>query len=272
MELYKKIETKNPKIEIEIVYDTVPLDPREDYDNLATLLCAHRDYNLGDMELSHDCDSIQEALYEWVYLNYRDCMEFHEGYIQGRITADMMEAIENGELDPDCELDKEAWEENWLTLHNEPDIYFLYDTWAIQKWIDNNLYVSNLYLYDHSGITISTGPFSCRWDSGQVGFALIHKDTIKENWKDCEDWRKKAEGLVEGEVKEYDDYLTGNCFGFRVLKDDEEVDSCWGYLGNPEDSGVIEDAKRSADYTIEQLAKEDAEVRYWACRDVVTEI
>jgi len=26
------------------------------------------------------------------------------------------------------------------------------------------------FLYDHSGITMSTGPFSCPWDSGQVGF------------------------------------------------------------------------------------------------------
>ena len=27
-----------------------------------------------------------------------------------------------------------------------------------------------VYLYDHSGITLKTSPFSCPWDSGMVGF------------------------------------------------------------------------------------------------------
>ena len=27
-----------------------------------------------------------------------------------------------------------------------------------------------LFLYDHSGITLQTSPFSCPWDSGQIGF------------------------------------------------------------------------------------------------------
>jgi hypothetical protein len=30
-----------------------------------------------------------------------------------------------------------------------------------------------LYLYDHSGITMSTSPFSCPWDSGQVGYIWV---------------------------------------------------------------------------------------------------
>ena len=32
-----------------------------------------------------------------------------------------------------------------------------------------------LYLYDHSGITISTSRFSSRWDSGQIGFIFAKK-------------------------------------------------------------------------------------------------
>ena len=35
-----------------------------------------------------------------------------------------------------------------------------------------------LYLYDHSGITIQTTPFSCPWDSGQVGFIYMDRETI----------------------------------------------------------------------------------------------
>lgn len=271
MELYKKIETKNPKIEIEIVYDIHPLDPRGD-GNLATLLCAHRRYELGDEQLSHDCNSFTEALCQWVYENNSEADYFHRQYVEGWMLAEMIEAIRDGELDPEDEDAVANWEEEWSNKHGYPEDDPLIDTWGVEKFLEQEAEVSPLYLYDHSGITIRTTPFSCRWDSGQVGFALVYKSQIEKGWGTLENWRETANRIIEGEIKDYDDYLTGNCFGFRVLKDDEEVDSCWGYLGSPEDSGVIEDAKRSADYTIEQLAKEDAEVRYWACRDVVTEI
>src|SRR5271163_2438357 len=32
-----------------------------------------------------------------------------------------------------------------------------------------------LYIYEHGGVTMSTGAFSDRWDSGQVGWAYITK-------------------------------------------------------------------------------------------------
>jgi hypothetical protein len=35
------------------------------------------------------------------------------------------------------------------------------------------LAVLPLYLYQHSGMSISTTPFSCRFDSGQVGWAYV---------------------------------------------------------------------------------------------------
>jgi len=35
-----------------------------------------------------------------------------------------------------------------------------------------------MYMYNHSGITISTTPFSCRWDSGQIGWVFISQNNI----------------------------------------------------------------------------------------------
>ena len=29
---------------------------------------------------------------------------------------------------------------------------------------------------------MSTGPFSCPWDSGQVGFIYVEKKKVKEEW------------------------------------------------------------------------------------------
>ena len=39
-----------------------------------------------------------------------------------------------------------------------------------------------LYLYDHSGITMNTTGFNCHWDSGQVGFIVATKKSIRENF------------------------------------------------------------------------------------------
>lgn len=41
--------------------------------------------------------------------------------------------------------------------------------------------------------------------------------------------------MLEAEVQSYDLYLTGQCYGYRCLKDEDEVDSCWGFLGDFDD-------------------------------------
>lgn len=110
-----------------------------------------------------------------------------------------------------------------------------------------------LYLLDHSGITISTRSFNDPWDSGQVGWIYTTKDeAIKEIGYGENDWRERAIQLMEAEVKEYDQYLTGDVYGFTLLKkvdvenedDDsawEEVDSCWGFYGSDVFESGMED-------------------------------
>jgi hypothetical protein len=96
-----------------------------------------------------------------------------------------------------------------------------------------------LYLYDHSGITMSTGSFSCGWDSGCVGFIYVTPETIAKEWGGD---REAAKRCLEAEVKVYDDYLTGAVFGYTIHKanccdscghnEPEEIDSCWGFYGH----------------------------------------
>jgi hypothetical protein len=94
-----------------------------------------------------------------------------------------------------------------------------------------------LYLYDHSGITMSVNPFSCPWDSGQVGWIYITKEKIREEYH-CKRISKKmierVKGYLINEVKTYDEYLTGDVYGFRITdtETDEEVESCWGFFGD----------------------------------------
>lgn len=125
--------------------------------------------------------------------------------------------------------------------------------------------IQPLYLYDHSGITISTSSFSCPWDSGQVGFVYITKETILEEWGGSEDAIEKARKCLENEVEVYDDYLVGNVYGYTVYApneteedDDEQLDSCWGFYGyNHDKSGLLEAAQDFIDWHIQEKEKRD---------------
>ena len=95
------------------------------------------------------------------------------------------------------------------TGYNERD----FDDWHQvyeQLRIDGYQSILALFLYDHSGISISAQSFLGRaphaeWDSGQVGFIAskeIGHDTFLMN-----------------EVSDYNNYLTGNVYAFRIYKD-----------------------------------------------------
>lgn len=96
-----------------------------------------------------------------------------------------------------------------------------------------------LYLYDHSGITISTSPFSCRWDSGQIGWVYVSKERVRKEYgvkRINQKLIEKVTKVLEGEVETYDQYLRGDIYGYKVFEvspdgEKEEKDSCWGFYG-----------------------------------------
>ena len=93
-----------------------------------------------------------------------------------------------------------------------------------------------LYLYDHGGITMNTTGFSCPWDSGQVGWLFISKAKVRKEYN-VKRINKKLIELVtsnlKGEVETYDQYLTGDVYGFKVINEEgNEEDSCWGFFGS----------------------------------------
>lgn len=114
-------------------------------------------------------------------------------------------------------------------------------------------YVLPLYLYDHSGITIKTSPFSCPWDSGQVGIIYVSPAKADEEWplqegETAEARRERILTYMRNEVAEYDNYLTGNVYGYIVSTIDEDEDpdeevedgSCWGFSGDYEENALKE--------------------------------
>ena len=153
---------------VKVVQDDNPCNPRTEWDNLCTMVCFHRRYNLGDRNHGFTPESIREYL-----------------------------------------------SENRKTVFWKP-----------------------LYLYDHSGITISTGPFSCPWDSGQVGYIFIERDRFLKEFgfkKMTKKAKERLEALLESEVETYDNFLTGEVYGYMVEEEEDGniVDSCWGFNGEP---------------------------------------
>jgi len=62
----------------------------------------------------------------------------------------------------------------------------------------------------------------------------------------------RARELLISEVKEYDQYLTGDVYGYVVEDaDGEHIDSCWGFYGL---DYCIEEAKSAIDYHIKEAA------------------
>jgi hypothetical protein len=103
-----------------------------------------------------------------------------------------------------------------------------------------------VHMYDHGNVSISTNsgyPYDCRWDSGTVGFVVVTKSAIRENFGAKRVTQKlidRATQIAEGEVETLSNYIRGDVYGFDI-KDIEgnQIDSCYGFYGvNFETNGM----------------------------------
>jgi len=115
-----------------------------------------------------------------------------------------------------------------------------YNSWeGLERAIHENEDVGAilpLFLYDHSGITMNTIGFQCPWDSMRVGFIFISKEKMRYEYsykRVSQKLIKRVQGYLKNEVKLYDQYLTGDAYGYRITdtETEKEIDSCWGFFG-----------------------------------------
>lgn len=103
--------------------------------------------------------------------------------------------------------------------------------------------IKRVYAYTKRGVTLSLTPFSCPWDSGLLGYAVVWAhDIIEEYGELTEETREKALKVLEAELEVYNQYLNGETYGY-ILKDseDNELDSCWGFYGHdPKVNGIYD--------------------------------
>lgn len=142
---------------------------------------------------------------------------------------------------------------------------------ALARWLRlkyGATVVKPLYLYDHSGISISTGTFtgdSAGWDTSLVGVIYDTDESREQTGVSIE----KVEQAIDEEVKLYDLYLTGEVYGYAVERkvfvttvrraeeggdvlsettgeEWDEVEACWNFLGRA--AAVTEGRESLASY------------------------
>jgi hypothetical protein len=93
----------------------------------------------------------------------------------------------------------------------------------------NEFYVFFTRAYIHSGISLSIGgPFAFDpggWDTSRCGAILVKKITIN-GWDQEDKARKAAEGLCQ----EWNDYLSGNVWGYVIERDGEGAKNSVDYI------------------------------------------
>ena len=202
------VAVKQPYV-LFLVNDTNPQNPRTEQDNFGKMICFHRRYNIGD---EHRYDEPDEFL-----------LELFEEKLGDTDAAEDKFAELSAEVDDS--LYKSHYGQYRKAIH-ENVLDFLSSSYVIEP----------IFMYDHSGITVNTNGFSCPWDSGQVGWIFASHDTIKKEFGQINDETiEKVRALLKSEVKEYDYYLTNQCYGFRLYKSNEEIASCWGFAGEIRD-------------------------------------
>ena len=238
-----------------IEQDTDPVNPRIDYDPFGHMVSWHRRYSLGD---GHHYDTPEDFLRDLYRKSIRDggkrLVQFlKSGDARGAklvynrssrewelYTCYYLRTV-LGKSEPSWELEQSAPKEQLN------DAGWFFDTMLDALTIDdlkellaeqNDIIILPLYLYDHSGLSMSTGSFVGRavhaeWDSGQVGYIYADYDDILNNFGQVTpETVKQAKECLEGEVEAYDAYLRGDCWGYRTFMYGHEMDSCWGFLGD----------------------------------------
>jgi len=142
-----------------------------------------------------------------------------------------------------------------------------------------NSLLFNLYMYEHSGIALSLTnshyPFSDHWDAGQFGFILVDRQkALKDFGKKrlTKQLKQKIYNIIEGEVETYNQYLAGDVYGYLVSRDNQTIDSCWGFYGQ---SDCLNEAKSIVDYENRQVINKHCQkLKQWIrnkvpliCRD-----
>ena len=120
---------------------------------------------------------------------------------------------------------------------------------------ENSVMIAKVYAYSHSGLTISLTPFDCRWDSGVLGFIIITKQDLREEYKWKLITQKRLDSVMENitnvmnsEIEILDLYVRGEIYEFTIQDENGDTeDSCGGFYGDDLNTNGILDCLNEED-------------------------
>ena len=221
------IDSEGKLIRTRIEQDYNPEDPRYDRDgNIGHMMCWYPHYNLGDYEENH-YDNPHDFLF-W---------QLGEEKYENATIPQMLNALER-----------------------------------------KGYYFIPLAVYEHSGITMWCGSrwshFDAQWDCSDVGWIYTTKEEVlKSGYRikgkrgylktTAKNWRKVAQEMLKEEVKTYDQYLTGQVYGFisEVWDGEDWIDeeSCWGFYSDKWGDELAEEIIRDFYVSPKFINEEEAE-------------
>ena len=225
---------------IEIWHDPDCYNPREDNleGEFVFLGFPHRSYKIGDETWDPDLERIE-------------CPDCHGSGDIENVARNATEPCERcagwGYLD---------WRDPGMTLTDAIE--------AKAKELGAVLW-RKVGMIDHSGVSyyLGGGPAvgdAAGWDSGTCGVMFVTHDVINTRWGSLPGCYAVAPGdpgwetspnneaflleCMKGDLQAYDDWASGCCYGFTVTDiNGDEVESCGGFLGHWDDSGLLDDAR-----------------------------
>lgn len=204
--------------------DTAYADPRDDMDHFTKMACFHPRHQLGDKNCK------------------KSPGEFWADLVAKNVPRDeILRAARSGRISVPSEPDDEPADDGevleavseWIEDGDGDAIA------AAMELLKDRIACLPLWLYDHSGLTISCGdrvyPYNDRFDSSAVGWIVALKSDVLSELglpeKDTRteiptDWESKAVEIMKAEVDTYDRALRGevwsaghytgeNCVGYN---------------------------------------------------------
>lgn len=254
---------------INVYYDETPENPRN-WDNVATFVCEHRRYNLGDEQ---DIEGRIDSLFN----DYVPAKAIIDYFVKTR-DAHLIPGEEDDDCDQYYEYDETVCGEEY-TRYIDADTSDSDDSVASDMADKLDLYEKislledtgevvtlPISMYEHSGISLWLGSKwvhpDAQWDCSSIGFAYVEKATAEKEMpqrkltdEQRNDWKKWAYAMMEGEMETYNKYVSGEVYGYMIEDEEGEEASnahlcgCWGYYDK---DYLLEDAKSDIDAYLEE--------------------
>lgn len=244
---FTMVDTEGVKYTLKVEQDDCTESPRE-WDNVCTMVCFHRRYDLGDKHNYDDGDEFFDyILHDICGIDYKDFEEldtrakYQLAKESDKVYFKDLNLYDHGgiTISTSCGYPyNDRWDAccvGWIYVSKEK---------AMREWggIPERDENGNLIRIPHAH------------PNGNVTYSIKYTPITNENWKEVADYH------MEGDVEVYDQYLRGETYGFRLIKtvveqetcphcgevireyeEEEDVDSCWGFYGDClEDNGILD--------------------------------